>query len=255
MSYFLSRLLVICLAVMPALLLAQQQVADGRQPVATDVAANQVMPKDEADKLLPGQTLPLNTLAGLGADYRLGPNDLIDIEVFGVPDLKRTVRLNSSGMASLALVGNMVLAGFTAQQAEAAIAAKYAEKFLQDPHVSVFIKEFTTQRITILGAVSKPGIYPVTGQLTLLRALALAGGRGSYANVNQINLFRSVNQQPQQKMTFDLDKIGNGEMADPDILADDVIVVSRDPARTAMRDSLFSDILTMLNPFSYLGGH
>jgi len=254
MHYVLNWLLALCMAAAPAMLMAQQQVAAGRQPVATDVAANQALRTDAAVQLQPGQALPLNTLAGLGADYRLGPNDLIDIEVFGVPDLKRTVRLNSSGMASLALVGNMVLAGFTAPQAEAAIAAKYSEKYLQDPQVSVFIKEFTTQRITILGAVHKPGIYPVTGQLTLLRALALAGGRGSYANVNEINLFRSVNQQPQQKLTFDLDKIGNGEVADPDILADDVIVVNRDPARTAMRDSLFSDILTMLNPFSYLGG-
>lgn len=239
MSYFLSRLLVICLAAAPALLLAQQQVDAKRQPVVTDVTANQV--------------LPLNSMAGLGADYRLGPNDLIDVEVYGVPELKRTVRLNSSGMASLALVGNMVLAGFTAQQAEAAIAAKYAEKYLQDPQVSVFIKEFTTQRITIEGAVTRPGIYPVTGQLTLLRALALAGGGSRYADLSEINLFRSVNQEPTQKLTFDLEKIRLGELPDPAIMADDVIVVTRDTARTALKDSLFSDFLSTLNPFSFGG--
>ena len=248
MHYVLIRLFALCMAAAPALLMAQQQVAAVRQPVATDVAASQALRTDAA-----GQAFPLNSLAGLGADYRMGPNDLIDVEVYGVADLKRTVRVNSSGMVSLALVGNMALAGLTAQQAEAAIAAKYAEKYLQDPQVSVFIKEFTTQRITIEGAVARPGIYPVTGQLTLLRALALAGGGAKFADLSEINLFRTVNQMPQQKLTFDLEKIRQGEASDPAIVADDVIVVKRDPARAALMDSLFKDVLDTLNPFSYVG--
>jgi len=250
MRRYLTRLLVLLLAFAPVWVLAQQQVSAARQPVATDVAATQPPRFDAATQPLSGQAQPINSLAGLGADYRLGANDLIDVEVYGVPDLKRTVRVNSSGMVSLALVGNMALAGMTAQQAEAAIAAKYAEKYLQDPQVSVFIKEFTTQRITILGAVARPGIYPVTGQLTLMRALALAGGRGNIANLNEVNLFRTVNQQPQQKMTFDIDKIGSGEVADPEIVADDVIVVMRDPTRAFLRDSIFSDVVDTINPFS-----
>ena len=238
------------MAVAPAWAVAQQQVAVARQPVATDVAASQVLPPEADAQLVPGQALPLTSLAGLGADYRIGPNDLVEVEVFGVPDLKRVVRVNSSGMVSLALVGNVALAGLTAQQAEANIAERYAEKYLQDPHVSVFIKEFTTQRITIQGAVARPGIYPVTGQLTLMRALALAGGRGAFADLNEINLFRTINQQTPQMLTYDLEKIGNGEAPDPVVMADDVIVVRRSPARAALRDSLFSDIVDTLNPFS-----
>jgi len=265
MKFFLSRLTVWCMAALPAALWAQQApqppqepavanaatvpmpVAAGRQPVANDNAANQTLGNAP---LLPGQ--PLNALAGVGTDYRVGPNDLLEVEVFGVPDLKRTVRVNSSGMVSLALVGNLSLAGLTAQQAEAIIAAKYAEKYLQDPQVSVFIKEFTTQRITIEGAVAKPGIYPVTGQLTLLRALALAGGGGQFADLTEIMLFRSVAQGPQQTLSFDLERIRKGEAADPVIVADDVIVVKRSPARAALRDSLFRDIIDSINPFSSL---
>jgi polysaccharide export outer membrane protein len=193
----------------------------------------------------------LNSLAGLGADYRVGPNDLIDVEVYGVPELKRTVRVNSSGMVSLALVGNMALAGLTAQQAETAIAEKYTEKFLQDPQVSVFIKEFTTQRITIEGAVSKPGIYPVTGQLTLLRALALSGGFAPYANINQIVVYRSGAAGQREQFVYDLDKVRAGEEQDASIQSDDVIVVQRSASRAALRDSLFRDILDTLNPFSW----
>lgn len=199
------------------------------------------------------QPQPLDTLSGLSADYRVSPNDLIEVEVFGVPELKRTVRVNSTGVVSLPLVGPVSLQGLTGQQAEERIAAAYAEKYLQDPQVSVFIKEFTTRRITIEGAVAKPGIYPVTGQLTLLRALALAGGGGSYANLSEIMLFRQGQDgTAAEPQTFDLNAIREGKEPDPVILADDVIVVKRSAARAALRDSLFRDIIDSINPFSGL---
>ncbi len=198
------------------------------------------------------QPQPLDTLSGLSADYRISPNDLIEVEVFGVPELKRTVRVNSTGVVSLPLVGPVSLQGMTGQQAEERIAA-YAERYLQDPQVSVFIKEFTTRRITIEGAVAKPGIYPVTGQLTLLRALALAGGGGNYANLSEIMLFRQgLDGNTAEPQTFDLHAIREGKHPDPVILADDVIVVKRSAARTALRDSLFRDIIDSINPFSGL---
>lgn len=187
----------------------------------------------------------------MNADYQIGPNDLIDVDVYGVPELKRTVRVNSSGAVSLPLVDRVSLLGLTGQQAEERIAAAYSEKYLQNPQVSVFIKEFTTRRVTIEGAVEKPGIYPVTGQLTLLRALALAGGGAKYADLSEINVFRmGPNGQPVPLQTFDLDAIREGKEPDPSVLPDDVIVVKRSAARTALRDSLFRDILDSINPFS-----
>lgn len=226
-----------------------------RQPVATDAAANQLGQPSRsgagvASSGVPGQAPPLNSLAGFGADYRIGPNDLLDIEVYGVADLKRTVRVNSSGKVSLPLVGAVTLAGLTAHDAEATLAASYGEKYLQDPQISVFIREFTTQRITIEGAVNKPGIYPLTGQITLLRAIALAGGGASMSNLNEIMVFRNATGVAPESKLYDLDRIRSGEVADPVVLADDVIVVKRDGARTALRDSLFRDIVDSLNPFS-----
>lgn len=210
------------------------------------------VPTSAASSPTAGRTVPLSTLASLGADYRLGPNDLLDVDVFNVPDLKRTVRVNSSGQVSLALVGNVRLAGLSAQQAEELIAAKYAGNYLQDPQVSVFIREFTIQRITIEGAVARPGIYPVTGQVTLLRALALAGGGAAYADLSEIMVFRAPQEGSKTTLTYNLDKIRAGELPDPSVLADDVIVVKRDPARAALRDSLFRDVIDSINPFSVL---
>ena len=197
-----------------------------------------------------GRTAALGTLASLGADYRIGPNDLMDVEVFGVPDLKRTIRVNSSGQISLALVGSVVVAGLSAQAAEELIAKKYSEKFLQNPQVSLFIREFTSQRITLEGAVAKPGIYPITGQVTLLRALALAGGGAAYSDLSQIMVFRTGADGGKLTQTFNLEKIRKGELTDPFIVADDVIVVKRDPMRAALRDSLFRDVIDSINPFS-----
>lgn len=192
---------------------------------------------------------PLNSLAAVSTDYRISSNDLIEFDIFGVPDMKRSVRVNASGMISLPLIGAVHVAGLTGQQAEAMIAARYQERYLQNPQVSVFIKEFTTQRIAIEGAVLKPGIYPVTGQLSLLRALALAGGYAQYAELKEIKLYRTTNGE-RSAQTFDLEKIRAGEEMDPEVLPDDVIVVKRNPSRTALRDSIFRDIIDTINPFS-----
>ena len=230
----------------------QSRVDAARRPVASDAAANPALQPETdpaAPAPTPGEPSPLSSLASVGTDYRIGANDLLEFDVFGVPDMQRTVRVNATGVVALPLIGPVSLSGLTAAQAELLIAQKYAENYLQNPQVSLFIKEFTTQRITIEGAVAKPGIYPVTGQLTLLRALALAGGGAQYAELNEVMLFRGGSTQSANTQMFDLEKIRSGEVPDPVINSDDVIVVKRDPKRTALRDSLFGDLLSTLNPF------
>ena len=230
----------------------QRSVDAGRQPVGGDTGPSPALRLDAGQ--LPAAAVadgpqPLGSAATVGADYKIGPSDLLDFDVFGVPDMARTVRVNASGVVSLPLIGPVMLAGLTTAQAETLIAQKYEADYLQNPQVSLFIKEFTSQRITIEGAVAKPGIYPVIGQLTLLRALALAGGGGQYALLNEVMLFRNGSALAGNTQMFDLDKIRTGEVADPVINADDVIVVKRDPKRTALRDSFFGDLLGTLNPF------
>jgi polysaccharide export outer membrane protein len=189
----------------------------------------------------------------LAKDYRIGPNDLLDVEVLDLDkdNAKRTVRVNAAGSVSLPLIGAVVVAGLTAQQAESLVAERYSEKYLQNPQVSVFIKEFTTERITVDGAVVKPGIYPLTGQITLLRALALSGGFGSIADSNEVKLFRVNEKGERQVATFDVDQIRAGKSEDPAIKGDDLIVVQRDANRKMLKDSIFRDLLDTINPFSY----
>jgi polysaccharide biosynthesis/export protein len=229
-----------------------------RQPAVVDPTTANVTPvRAEPDPRAaadpskqPAGPQPLDSLTGVGTDYRIGPNDLLEFDVFGIPDMKRTVRVNSTGLVSLPLIGAVPLAGLTAQQAEALLAQRYGEKYLQNPNVSLFIKEFTTQRVTIEGAVLKPGIYPVTGQISLLRALALAGGYAAYADLQEIMLYRMGADGKQVSQTYNLEQVRAGEVPDPFIQSDDVIVVKRDARRTTLRDSLFRDIIDTINPFS-----
>jgi polysaccharide export outer membrane protein len=238
-----------------AMLASVASFAQTQAPAQNEGGSPSAIRPPVAPGVLASQLQPLDTLAGLNADYRVSPNDVIDFEVYGVPELKKTLRVSSSGVITLPLVGTLSVAGLTGQQIEQMIAAAYGEKYLQNPQVSVYIKEFTVRRVTVEGAVAKPGIYPVTGDLTLLRAIALAGGGGSYANLSEIMLYRkgSEGQQPVQQ-TFNLEAIRDGKEADPVVIADDVIVVKRSAARTALRDSLFRDIIDAINPFSGLAG-
>jgi polysaccharide export outer membrane protein len=233
--------------------IAQQPTAMGNSPAAANPRGGEFRPAASSQDPtgLPaaqGDQQPA-AIASIPKEYRVGPNDLLDVEVLNLDSGKRTVRVNAGGFISMPLIGAVSVTGLTQQQVEAHIAKLYGEKYLQDPQVSVFIKEFTTERITIDGAVSKPGIYPLVGQMTLLRALALAGGFGQIANAKEVKIFRQGEQGQRQVATFDVDKIRSGSDPDPAVRGDDLIVVQRDATRALLKDSVFRDVIDSLNPF------
>jgi polysaccharide export outer membrane protein len=114
------------------------------------------------------------------ADYRVGTDDLLSIHVFQVEELDTKVRVSAQGHIGLPLIGKVEAGGLTVSELEASIANKY-EKYLADPVVSVFIEEYRSQQIIVLGAVNSPKVYYVTGQVYLLDMLSMAGGLTSQA--------------------------------------------------------------------------
>lgn len=187
-----------------------------------------------------GTLPPPDTTAASGAyegatDYRVGAQDLLEISVFGVQDLNKDVRVNSNGQISLPLIGAVMAGGKTIPDLEAELAKKYAEGFLQNPQVSVFVKEYASQRITLEGAVVKPGIYPITGKTTLLQAVALAGGvDDKTADLAGIVLMRQV-QGKRMAAVYDLRAVRHGSVEDPQLYGDDIIVVEASGSKTAFR--------------------
>lgn len=187
-----------------------------------------------------GQALPApDTTNAAGAyegasDYRLGAQDLIEVSVFGVEDLSKTVRVNSNGQISLPLVGAVMAGGRSIPELEADLAKRYAAGYLQRPQVTVFVKEFSSQRITLEGAIKTPGIYPLTGKISLLQAVAVAGGLDPLADLNGVVLFRQVDGK-KMAAAYNMRDLRSGRIADPQLYGDDIIVVEQSGSKTALR--------------------
>jgi polysaccharide biosynthesis/export protein len=185
---------------------------------------------------------PPDTTSATGAyeglsDYRIGAMDVIDISVFNLAELTRQVRVNSKGMISLPLLGSMHAAGKTVPELEAEITKLLADDFLQEPQVTVYVREFTSQRITVEGAVRTPGIYPLSGRTSLLQAIVVAGGVNEYANPRGIIIFRVIDGK-RMAAVFDLREIRGGNAEDPQVYGDDLIVIDESGAKSAWRSLL-----------------
>lgn len=184
-------------------------------------------------------------------DYHIGAMDLLDISVFGVQDLDKEVRVNSNGMISLPLIGATMAGGLTVPELEKALAAKYAKGYLQNPQVTVFIKEYTSQRITVEGSVEKPGIFPITGRTTLLQAIALAGGVDEkLADLKGIIVMRQIKGK-KAAAVFDLRQVRRGLIEDPELYGDDVVVVEQSGSKTMFRRIIES--APVIGMFGYWG--
>jgi polysaccharide biosynthesis/export protein len=127
----------------------------------------------------PAAVAALPTIAS--PDHPVGAEDLLEISVFEIPELNRTVRVSEKGTISLPLLGEMDVKGFTAMQLEERLKEALSLKYLEDPQVSVFVREFGSKKVSVIGAVGKPGVYQMLGPRTLLQVLSEAGGLGKEA--------------------------------------------------------------------------
>jgi polysaccharide biosynthesis/export protein len=109
-------------------------------------------------------------------DHPVGAEDLLEISVFEIPELNRTVRVSENGTISLPLLGEMKVKGLTAMGLEGRLREELAKKYLKDPQVSVFVREYGSKKVSVIGAVGKPGVYEMLGPRTLLQVLSQAGG-------------------------------------------------------------------------------
>ncbi|MFQ6070967.1 MAG: polysaccharide biosynthesis/export family protein [Candidatus Aminicenantales bacterium] len=131
-------------------------------------------------------------------DYKMGPNDLIEISVFGLEEMTGILRrVSQDGNITLPLLGKVKVEGFTSSELEHKLKNLLEEKWLQNPQVSVFIREFMSKRVSVLGAVQNPGPYELLGRQTVLSIISLAGGLTPDAG-NEIIVLRET---PEGKST------------------------------------------------------
>jgi polysaccharide biosynthesis/export protein len=135
---------------------------------------------------------PPQTNPAVPDNYVIGPGDQIEVNVFGEPDLTRTVTIKPDGIIALPLINQVTAAGKTAAQLEAELTRMYS-KYLKNPSISVLVRQFRTNPIYVMGEVSKPGRYDLTYEMTFLDALTLAGGGTDKANLDGAQLVRVEN--------------------------------------------------------------
>ncbi len=160
-------------------------------------------------------------------DYVLGQGDLLLVTIFEAPELKTEARVSARGTVTLPLVGSVDVKGITTREAEQKIEDLYAKRYLNNPHVNVFVKQQVSGKITLMGAVKKPGSHPYLTRQTLFEALAL--GEGLSDKAGKMVQVRRQGDDPDHPTTFlvDLDQLvrSDGGQLNMEIKPGDVIYV------------------------------
>lgn len=179
------------------------------------------------------------------ANYRIATGDLLAVTVFQVDALSKEYRVDLAGNIAFPLIGEVPAVGRTTAELRQDIATRLGQRYLRNPDVTVSVRESTNNNITVEGGVRRPGMFPVTGPMTLIQSVALAGGVDpQQGNARRLAIFRQIQGQ-RMAAAFDLVSIRRGEMPDPEIFPGDIIVVE-----SSSRRSLFQDILQAIPVFA-----
>jgi polysaccharide export outer membrane protein len=149
-------------------------------------------------------------------DYVIGPQDLLTIDVWHEPELSQSVPVRPDGKISLPLIGDLEVSGLTPHVLQARL-AKDLEAYIHKPQVTVIVREVNSQKFYIIGQIERPGTYSLSAHMTVLDALASAGGFRDFAKVDQIYLLRLRPDGSRNRLHFDYRAAVNGKASYRDI--------------------------------------
>jgi polysaccharide export outer membrane protein len=157
--------------------------------------------------------------------YLIGPADVLDVNVWKEPDVSRVVPVRSDGRISLPLINDVQAAGLTPEQLAAAVTEKL-RKFVNQPKVTVIVTAINIQRVFVVGEVLRAGTFPLLPGMTVLQALASAGGFNTFANVKKVHVMR-IRDGKQVEFPFNYREVLNGDNPEQniDLEPGDTIVV------------------------------
>ena len=176
--------------------------------------------------------------------YVIGPFDQLNIDVFGIPELTdRTVTADAAGRISFPVAGTIDAGGMTPEQFAAVLTDRLRAGYILNPQVTVNLRQAVSQTVMIDGQVTQPGVYPVLGGMTLMRAVATARGVAEYAKLDDVVVLRTVGSQRYAAL-YNLAAIRRGNYADPPIYANDAVIVGESRSRRLFKD--FLQVLPLL---------
>jgi polysaccharide export outer membrane protein len=184
----------------------------------------------------------------LESNYKIAPMDKLSIKVFKMDDLSGDYDVDLAGKISLPLIGELQAANLTTAQLDDQLTQKLGAKYLEHPDVSVAIKASTAHVVTVDGAVTEAGAFPVGGPISLIQAIAMARGTTESANSRRVAVFRTIGGQ-RQAAAFDLTAIRRGQAPDPQIYPGDIVVVDGSSLKATQKQILQSiPLLAIFGP-------
>lgn len=185
-----------------------------------------------------------------GANYRVATGDLLNITVFRVDALSKDYRVDLAGNIPFPLIGDVAAVGRSTSEIREEIARRLGDRYLRNPDVTVAVRESNNNNVTVEGGVRRPGLFPVTGPMTLVQSIAAAGGIDpAQGNARRLAIFRQIQGQ-RMAAAFDLESIRRGEMPDPEIFPGDIVVVASNNNRGLFQDILQTlPLLALFRPF------
>ena len=172
----------------------QQEIVRTRQSPERPEAQAGLESTEDWNRRLRERSASADPMASTGSrEYTIGPEDVLDINVFEAQEMNREVRVSASGEISLPLLGAVRAAGLTPRELETSLEELLHQKYMKDPHIGVFVREMQSHPVSVMGAVRKPGIFQIRGSKTLLEILSLAEGLADDAG-EEVIILRGAGQ-------------------------------------------------------------
>ncbi len=172
-----------------------------------------------------GQSASESHITETDADYKIGPQDVLRIDVWKETEISRSVPVRPDGKISIPLLNDVQAAGLTTMQL-AAVISEGLKKFINNPQVTVSVSEINSWRVYVTGEVTRPGSMPLLPNMTVLQALSTSGGFTQFAKIKNIYVLRTTDGK-QEKLPFNYKEVLNGQKPEQNIILKpgDVIVV------------------------------
>jgi polysaccharide biosynthesis/export protein len=191
-----------------ALVLAVAGQAAGQQPQVVPPATPSPAAPAPPAAPTPPATAPVTSGVEIPAGYVVGPEDVLSIVVWREKDLSTDVVVRPDGRITLPLINDVMAQGLTPDQLRDQLKAQF-EKFVQDPSVSVVVKQINSRKVFITGMVGKPGAFPLTSTMTVLQLISMAGGLNEFARSKEIVVMRTENGTP-RALKFNYEDVRKG---------------------------------------------
>ena len=193
--------------------------------LAAGIVQAQDAPKGDSKTTPSSAATPAPAVAATDAGYKIGPQDVLRVDVWKEPEISRAVPVRPDGKISLPLLNDVQASGLTAMEL-ANVITEGLKKFINSPLVTVTVSEINSRRVYVTGEVSRPGAFPLLPNMTVLQALTSAGGFTQFARTKNIYVLRTEDGK-QVKHAFNYKEVVKGQKAEDNITLQpgDTIVV------------------------------